>query len=69
MLEHAGYFRDANGGVLGDSRVSVYVNDGRQHLQMQPNAVYDLITLEPPPITHAGVAALYSREFYERRSV
>jgi hypothetical protein len=26
---------------------------------------YDLITLEPPPIAHAGVAALYSREFYE----
>ena len=31
---------------------------------MQPAATYDLITLEPPPIAHAGVAALYSREFY-----
>jgi spermidine synthase len=28
-------------------------------------ATYDLITLEPPPTAHAGVAALYSREFYE----
>ena len=64
VLEHAGYFRDANGGVLDDRRVTVYVNDGRQHLQMQPHAVYDLVTLEPPPIAHAGVAALYSREFY-----
>jgi spermidine synthase len=64
VLEHAGYFRDANGGVLDDRRVTVYVNDGRQHLQMQPEAAYDLITLEPPPIAHAGVAALYSREFY-----
>jgi spermidine synthase len=64
VLEHAGYFRDANDGVLEDRRVKVYVNDGRQHLQMQPQGVYDLITLEPPPITHAGVAALYSREFY-----
>ena len=27
---------------------------------------YDLITLEPPPIVHAGVAALYTTEFYER---
>ena len=26
---------------------------------------YDLITLEPPPIAYAGVAALYSKEFYE----
>ena len=33
--------------------------------QMQPAGTYDLITLEPPPIAHAGVAALYSREFYE----
>jgi spermidine synthase/Flp pilus assembly protein TadD len=65
VLDHAGYFRDANAGVLNDHRVRVYVNDGRQHLQMQPPAAYDLITLEPPPIAHAGSAALYSREFYE----
>ncbi|MEO8258745.1 MAG: tetratricopeptide repeat protein [Acidobacteriota bacterium] len=64
VLEHASYFRDANHDVLQDRRVTVYENDGRQHLQMQPLAVYDLITLEPPPIAHAGVAALYSREFY-----
>ena len=50
--------------MLRDPRVVVYVNDGRQHLQMQPPASYDLITLEPPPIGYAGVAALYSSEFY-----
>jgi tetratricopeptide (TPR) repeat protein len=44
--------------------VAVFLNDGRQHLQMADRGVYDLITLEPPPIAHAGVAALYSREFY-----
>jgi len=65
ILEHATYFRDANHDVLRDRKVSVYVNDGRQHLQMMPPATYDLITLEPPPIAHAGVAALYSREFYD----
>ncbi|MBM3770967.1 MAG: tetratricopeptide repeat protein [Acidimicrobiia bacterium] len=65
VLAHASYFRDANGDVLNDPRVSVYVNDGRQHLQVQPAVTYDLITLEPPPIAHAGVGALYSREFYE----
>ncbi len=64
VLEHAAYFRDANGGVLDDRRVAVYVNDGRQHLLMQPEGTYGLITLEPPPISHAGVASLYSREFY-----
>ena len=50
-----------NGDVLRDPRVAVYVNDGRQHLQMQPPGSYDLITLEPPPIGYAGVAALYSQ--------
>jgi spermidine synthase len=66
VLDHSSYFKDTNGDVLNDPRVAVYVNDGRHHLQMQPEASYDLITLEPPPIVHAGVAALYSKEFYER---
>ena len=64
VLSHAGYFTDANHGVLSDPRVSVYLNDGRQHLQMQADGTYDLITLEPPPIAFAGVSALYSEEFY-----
>jgi spermidine synthase len=64
ILASAGYFKDVNGDVLKDRRVSVYVNDGRQHLQMVAPASYDLITLEPPPIAYAGVAALYSSDFY-----
>ena len=64
ILSHASYFADVNRGVLNDPRVAVYVNDGRHHLQMQPPGSYDLITLEPPPIGYAGVASLYSREFY-----
>jgi spermidine synthase len=65
ILEHAGYFCEANRDVLHSPKVSVFVNDGRQHLHMTDPGTYDLITLEPPPIAHAGVAALYSREFYE----
>jgi predicted membrane-bound spermidine synthase len=65
ILEHANYFNEANRDVLRSPKVSVYVNDGRQHLHMAGPGTYDLITLEPPPIAHAGVAALYSREFYE----
>jgi spermidine synthase len=64
ILAHARYFADVNRGVLRDPRVIVYVNDGRHHLQMQSPSSYDLITLEPPPIGYAGVAALYSEEFY-----
>ena len=64
ILEHSSYFKEFNHDVLRDPRVAVYVNDGRHHLRMAEPGTYDLITLEPPPIVHAGVAALYSREFY-----
>lgn len=64
VLRHAGYFADTNHGAIGDPRVSVFVNDGRQHLRMDDDERYDLVTLEPPPIVFAGVSALYSREFY-----
>jgi predicted membrane-bound spermidine synthase len=64
ILDYSPFFVSANHDVLHDGRVSVFVNDGRHHLQMQPEGTYDLIALEPPPITHAGVGALYSTEFY-----
>jgi spermidine synthase len=64
ILAAAGHFSDVNGDVLKDPRVLVFVNDGRQHLQIAAPESYDLITLEPPPIAYAGVAALYSRDFY-----
>jgi spermidine synthase len=64
ILQHSRYFTDFNHDVLRDSRVSVYINDGRDHLRVEAPGTYDLITLEPPPIVHAGVSALYSREFY-----
>ncbi len=64
ILAHASYFSAGNQDVLNHPRLVVHINDGRQHLQMQPPATYDLITLEPPPIAYAGVGALYSSEFY-----
>jgi spermidine synthase len=65
VLSHAGYFRTTNHDVLKDPRLEVFVDDGRQHLRSVAPETYDLITLEPPPISFAGVSALYSREFYE----
>jgi predicted membrane-bound spermidine synthase/tetratricopeptide (TPR) repeat protein len=64
VLDHAHYFAASNHDVLRDPRVAAFVNDGRHHLLMQPAGSYDLITLEPPPISYAGVSGLYSREFY-----
>ena len=65
VLDHASFFEESNGAILKNEKVKVFVNDGRHHLLTQAPGSYDLVTLEPPPITHAGVTSLYSREFYE----
>ena len=64
ILSQAHYFKQWNENILTDERVSVFINDGRQHLRMRPLEHYDLVTLEPPPLSVAGVASLYSVEFY-----
>jgi spermidine synthase len=65
VLEHAPFFAATNGSVLEDPRTAVFVDDGRHHLLLSAPGSFDLVTLEPPPLAFAGVAALYSREFYE----
>ncbi|MCP1419327.1 spermidine synthase [Pseudomonas laurylsulfativorans] len=47
-----------------DPGVDVRLRDGRQELLRNPQR-YDLITLEPPPPSAAGVVNLYSRDFYQ----
>ena len=41
-----------------------HVEDGRFFLQTRAQR-YDLITGEPPPPKMAGVASLYTREYFE----
>jgi predicted membrane-bound spermidine synthase len=48
---------------LADPRVRAHVEDGRAFLALTPLR-FDIITAEPPPPTNAGVASLYSREFF-----
>ncbi len=50
--------------AASDPGVQVRLRDGRQELLRSPQA-YDLITLEPPPPSAAGVVNLYSRDFYQ----
>jgi spermidine synthase len=54
---------DGNYGVTSDPRVTLRLADGRHELLRSAN-LYDLITLEPPPPSAAGVVNLYSRDFY-----
>ncbi len=49
---------------LNDPRVTVHVEDGRYFLQTTKQT-FDLITGEPPPPIMAGVANLYSREYFQ----
>jgi spermidine synthase len=53
-----------NYGAATDPRIALRITDGRHEL-LRSTTRYDLITLEPPPPIAAGVANLYSRDFYE----
>uniref|UniRef100_UPI00339D57B9 spermidine synthase n=1 Tax=Cupriavidus necator TaxID=106590 RepID=UPI00339D57B9 len=54
---------EGNFGVATDKRVEIRLRDGRREL-LQSAQRYDLITLEPPPPSAAGVVSLYSTDFY-----
>ncbi|MHC4958195.1 MAG: fused MFS/spermidine synthase [Planctomycetota bacterium] len=53
-----------NLGAATDPRLEIRLRDGRREL-LASDERYDLITLEPPPPSAAGVVNLYSRDFYE----
>ncbi|QXI18368.1 fused MFS/spermidine synthase [Pseudomonas hamedanensis] len=63
VVEAAPLFK-GNFNAAGDPGVEVRLRDGRQELLRSPQT-YDLITLEPPPPSAAGVVNLYSRDFYQ----
>ncbi|PRA71408.1 spermidine synthase [Pseudomonas sp. MYb187] len=56
-----------NYNAASDPRLQVRLRDGRRELLGNPQT-YDLITLEPPPPSAAGVVNLYSRDFYQLAS-
>lgn len=63
VLDAAKYFK-SNLNVIEDNEVDIRINDGRHEL-LGNEQKYDLITLEPPPPSSAGVVNLYSSEFYK----
>jgi spermidine synthase len=50
--------------IASSARVDIRLRDGRREL-LSNAETYDVITLEPPPPSAAGVVNLYSRDFYE----
>ncbi len=60
----AAYFGDHNHHVIRDPRVSVRIDDGR-HVLATTNESYDVITTDLIDPWVKGVAALFTREFFE----
>jgi predicted membrane-bound spermidine synthase len=59
----AGVHFTGNFDASRDPRLEIRIGDGRHEL-LRRTGRYDLITLEPPPPSAAGVVNLYSRDFY-----
>lgn len=57
------YFQEENRQVLADPRVTLYIQDGRDLLQVH-NRNYDIIVSQPSNPWQAGNANLFTREFY-----
>jgi spermidine synthase len=58
-------FSGLNEGIVGDPRVRLCLEDGRNVLLTGQRRQYDLIAIELTSIWFAGATNLYSREFYE----
>ncbi len=64
MVEAAEYFSEFNHDVLRDERVRILLNDGRNHLALGSSG-YDVIISEPTNPWVAGVADLFTLEYFE----
>src|SRR4051812_6340298 len=64
VVAASGLFSTENGDVLHAPGVRLVVGDGRSHLQLTRRR-YDVIVSEPSNPWMAGVAALFTREFFE----
>ncbi|WP_204251977.1 fused MFS/spermidine synthase [Phyllobacterium zundukense] len=62
-VERASTLFNGNYHVASDPRLDIRLRDGRRELLANADT-YDLVTLEPPPPSAAGVANLYSTDFY-----
>jgi spermidine synthase len=64
MVEASRFFDAHNHSIMDDPRVSIVVADGRNHLALTDRR-YDVIMSAPSNPWIAGIADLFTREFYE----
>ena len=63
VIAASSLFREENHDALSDSRTRLLVADGRTHVMMS-DQTYDVIISEPSNPWMAGIAALFTREFF-----
>ena len=64
VVEASGFFAPWNNNVLDDPRTELIIQDARAHIQMT-DRMYDVIISEPSNPWMAGLASLFTREFFE----
>jgi spermidine synthase len=64
VVDASRFFDRENGAALSKPGVRLIVGDGRSHLLLTPRR-YDVIVSEPSNPWMAGVASLFTREFFE----
>ena len=64
VVDASRFFEAENHGALADPRTRLIVGDGRTHLMLGRQS-YDVIVSEPSNPWMAGIASLFTREFFE----
>jgi spermidine synthase len=64
VVEGSEFFRPWNNHVLSHPKTDLIIQDGRAHLQLT-DRTYDVIISEPSNPWMAGLATLFTREFFE----
>ena len=64
VVEASNFFKKENRNALEDPRLHLIVGDGRSHLALTDQQ-YDVIVSEPSNPWIAGVASLFTKEFFE----
>ena len=64
VVEASRFFEAENNRALADPRTRLIVGDGRTHLMLGRQS-YDVIVSEPSNPWMAGIASLFTREFFE----
>jgi spermidine synthase len=65
IVDAARLFDDYNHHVLDDPRVTLHLNDGRNHVLLAEPGSYDIVVSEPSNPWLTGVSNLFTREFFE----